>query len=26
MPVEAMVNKYRDEFEYHVTHKKCMVG
>jgi NADH-quinone oxidoreductase subunit F len=25
MPVEAMINKYRDEFEYHVTHKKCMV-
>src|SRR2546430_3009162 len=24
MPVEAMINKYRDEFEYHVTHKKCM--
>jgi NADH-quinone oxidoreductase subunit F len=26
MPVEAMINKYRDEFEYHVTHKKCMVS
>jgi NADH-quinone oxidoreductase subunit F len=26
MPVEAMVNKYRDEFEYHITHKKCMVN
>jgi NADH-quinone oxidoreductase subunit F len=26
MPVEAMLKKYRDEFEYHVTHKKCMVG
>jgi len=25
MPVEAMINKYRDEFEYHVMHKKCMV-
>jgi NADH-quinone oxidoreductase subunit F len=26
MPVEAMIKKYRDEFEYHITHKKCMVG
>ena len=26
MPVEAMINKYREEFEYHITHKKCMVG
>ena len=26
MPVEAMINKYRDEFEYHITNKKCMVG
>ena len=26
MPVEAMINKYHDEFEYHVTHKRCMVG
>jgi NADH-quinone oxidoreductase subunit F len=24
MPVEAMINKYRDEFEYHITNKKCM--
>ena len=24
--VEAMLNKYREEFEYHVTHKKCMVS
>jgi NADH-quinone oxidoreductase subunit F len=26
MPVEAMINKYRAEFEYHITNKKCMVG
>ena len=26
MPVEAMINKYRDEFEYHITNKKCMTG
>ncbi len=26
MPVEAMINKYREEFEYHVTEKRCMVG
>jgi NADH-quinone oxidoreductase subunit F len=26
MPVEAMINKYRDEFEYHITHKRCVVG
>lgn len=26
MPVEAMIRKYRAEFEYHITEKKCMVG
>jgi NADH-quinone oxidoreductase subunit F len=26
MPIEAMINKYREEFEYHVTHKRCMAG
>jgi NADH-quinone oxidoreductase subunit F len=26
MPVEAMINKYREEFEYHITEKRCMVG
>jgi NADH-quinone oxidoreductase subunit F len=26
MPVEAMIQKYREEFEYHITHKKCMVS
>ncbi len=26
MPVRAFVKNYRDEFEYHVTHKRCMVG
>jgi NADH-quinone oxidoreductase subunit F len=25
MPVEAMVRKFRDEFEYHVTEKRCLV-
>ena len=26
MPVEAMINKYREEFEYHITEKRCMVS
>jgi NADH-quinone oxidoreductase subunit F len=26
MPVEAMLQKYREEFEHHVTQKKCMVS
>jgi NADH-quinone oxidoreductase subunit F len=25
MPVEAMIKKYREEFEYHITQKRCMV-
>jgi NADH-quinone oxidoreductase subunit F len=25
MPVEAMINKYREEFEYHITEKSCLV-
>ena len=25
MPVEAMIQKYREEFEYHITEKRCMV-
>src|SRR5262245_2469339 len=25
MPVEAMINKFRAEFEYHIVNKKCMV-
>jgi len=25
MPVEAMIRKYREEFEYHITEKRCMV-
>jgi len=25
MPVEAMINKYREEFEYHIAEKRCMV-
>ena len=26
MPVEAMIQKYRDEFEYHITEKRCLVN
>lgn len=26
MPVEAMINKFREEFEYHITEKRCLVG
>lgn len=26
MPVQGMLRHYRDEFEYHIEHKKCMVG
>ena len=26
MPVRAFVKNYRDEFEYHIAHKHCMVG
>ncbi|HEC17157.1 MAG TPA: NADH oxidoreductase (quinone) subunit F [Sedimenticola sp.] len=26
MPVEGMLRHYRDEFQYHIDHKKCMVG
>jgi len=25
MPVRGMLRHYRDEFEYHIAHKKCMV-
>ena len=25
MPVRAMIKHFRPEFEYHVTHKTCMV-
>ena len=25
MPVEAMLQKFREEFEYHITEKRCMV-
>ncbi|MBL8510713.1 MAG: NADH-quinone oxidoreductase subunit NuoF [Betaproteobacteria bacterium] len=25
MPVRAFVKNYREEFEYHITHKRCMV-
>ena len=26
MPVAGMLKHYRDEFQYHIDHKKCMVG
>ncbi len=26
MPVRAFVKTYREEFEYHIAHKRCMVG
>ena len=26
MPVDGMLRYYRDEFQYHIDHKKCMVG
>ena len=26
MPVSGMLKHYRDEFQYHIDHKKCMVG
>ncbi len=26
MPVRSFVNAYRAEFDYHVTHKRCLVG
>jgi NADH-quinone oxidoreductase subunit F len=26
MPVRAMIQHFRDEFEYHITHKTCMVA
>lgn len=25
-PVQSFLKHFRDEFEYHITHKKCMVG
>ncbi|MEJ2212664.1 MAG: NADH-quinone oxidoreductase subunit NuoF [Gammaproteobacteria bacterium] len=26
MPVSGMLKHYRDEFQYHIDHKKCLVG
>ena len=26
MPVQSFLKHYRDEFEYHIEHGKCMVG
>jgi NADH-quinone oxidoreductase subunit F len=25
MPVEGMIRNFRDEFEYHIEHKRCLV-
>ncbi len=26
MPVQSFIKEFRDEFQYHIDHKKCMVG
>ena len=26
MPVRAFIQNYRDEFQYHIDHKQCLVG
>jgi NADH-quinone oxidoreductase subunit F len=26
MPVQGMLRHFRDEFEYHIKHKRCLVG
>jgi NADH-quinone oxidoreductase subunit F len=26
MPVQGMLKHFRDEFQYHIDHKKCMVS
>ncbi|OQX46294.1 MAG: hypothetical protein B0D86_01955, partial [Candidatus Sedimenticola endophacoides] len=26
MPVQGMLKHFRDEFEYHIEHKRCKVG
>jgi NADH-quinone oxidoreductase subunit F len=26
MPVQGMLRHYRDEFQYHIDHRRCMVG
>jgi NADH-quinone oxidoreductase subunit F len=26
MPVRSFVKQFRDEFQYHVDHKRCLVG
>lgn len=26
MPVQSFIKHYRDEFQYHIDHKKCLVG
>jgi NADH-quinone oxidoreductase subunit F len=26
MPVRSFIKQFRDEFQYHIDHKNCMVG
>jgi NADH-quinone oxidoreductase subunit F len=26
MPVRAFIKNFREEFEYHINHKRCMVA
>jgi NADH-quinone oxidoreductase subunit F len=26
MPVQGMLRHFRDEFQYHIDHKRCLVG
>ena len=26
MPVRSFIKQFRDEFQYHVDHKRCLVG
>ncbi|MCK4950926.1 MAG: NADH-quinone oxidoreductase subunit F, partial [Gammaproteobacteria bacterium] len=26
MPVQSFIKEFREEFQYHIDHKKCMVG
>lgn len=26
MPVQSYIQKFREEFEYHIKHKRCMTG
>jgi NADH-quinone oxidoreductase subunit F len=26
LPVKSFIKHFRDEFEYHIEHKRCLVG